>query len=146
VRGSRCIGLHRSAGCVDDHNLATKNTCSLYSSNQPGGYFLLQTVWKKHQLPVLPIMRGCGMRGRCSSAEMYAAERDYGRPDWTSQSQILDIMLHCISDEWIVDLASSVMYDTRSFHKSIDEGTDHDCRSHRSGLVTFNAVGEKSHG
>jgi hypothetical protein len=99
VCGSRCIDLHRSAGRVDDHNLATKNTCSLYPSNQPGGYFLLQTVWKQHQLSVLPIMRGCGMRGRYSSAGMDAAERDYDRPDWTSQSQMLNIMLQRISDE-----------------------------------------------
>jgi hypothetical protein len=91
----------------------------------------------------MPIMWGCSMRDRCSSAEMDAAMRGYGRPDWTSQSQILDIMLQCILDEWIVDLASFVMYDLRSFHESTD---DHDCRSHRSVLVTFNTAEEKSHG
>jgi hypothetical protein len=39
------------------------------------------------------------MRGRYSSAGMDAAERDYDRPDWTSQSQMLNIMLQRISDE-----------------------------------------------
>jgi hypothetical protein len=86
------------------------------------------------------------MRGRCSSAEMDAAERDYGQPGWRSQSQILDIMLHCISVEWNVDLASSVMYDLKYFYESPSKGTHHDLRNHRSGLVSFIAVDETSHG